>query len=100
MARINLTSILHSTLTYPKLRDILEGIKECDIVEMYRNGSTGFWTPAATFVPVHNQACERLIDDIKRSKDIDKLVTLHERREKRPRTRSKLVVKGNSLKVV
>ena len=33
------------------------GDKMCDIVEMYRNGSTGYWTPAATLVPGHNQAC-------------------------------------------
>ena len=63
----------------------------CDIVEMYRNGSTGYWKPAATLVPGHNRACEHLIGDLKRSKDIDELVTLHERREKRPRTRSKHV---------
>ena len=72
----------------------------CDIVEMYRNGSAGYWTPAATLVPGHNQACERLIGDLKRSKDTDELVTLHDRREKRPRTRSKHVVKGALLEVV
>ena len=49
-----------------------------DIVEMYRNGSAGYWTPADTLVPGHNQACERLIGDLKRSIDIDELVTLRE----------------------
>ena len=42
---------------------------------------------------------ERLIGDLKRSKDTDELVTLHERQEKRPRTKSKHV-KGTSLEVV
>ena len=49
-----------------------------DIVKMYRNGSAGCWTPTASLVPGHNQACERLIGNLKRSKDINELVTLHE----------------------
>ena len=43
---------------------------------MYRNGSAGYWMPAATLVPGRHQACERLIGDLKRSKYIDELVTL------------------------
>ena len=49
----------------------------CEIFEMHSNRSAGYWTPAATG---HNQACERLIGDLKRSNDIDELVTLHEYR--------------------
>ena len=30
------------------------GDEMCDIVEMYRNRSAGYWTPAATLVPGYN----------------------------------------------
>ena len=40
------------------------GDKMCDIVEMYRNGSAGYWMPAASLVPGRHQACERLIGDL------------------------------------
>lgn len=76
------------------------GDEMTDIVEMYRNGATGYWKPAASLVPGHNQACERLVGDLKRSKDINALVTLSERREKRPRKASKHVLKGGSLEGV
>ena len=39
------------------------------------NGSAGYWMPAASLVPCRHQAYERLIGDLKRSKDIDELVT-------------------------
>ena len=52
------------------------GNKVCEIVEMHSNRSAGHWTPAATLASGHNQACERLIGDLKRSNDIAELVTL------------------------
>ena len=65
-----------------------------DVVEMYRNESCDYWERAAKLIPGHNQACERLIGDLKRSKDIDTLVTLDERRSIRPRSSHKHVNKG------
>ena len=71
-----------------------------DIVEMYRNHAVSYWENMAKLVPGHNQACERLVGDLKRSNDIDTLVTISEQRIKRPRACNKNINKGTDLKDV
>ena len=73
------------------------GEERSQILPYYQNGSYEYWKPTAQMIPGHNQACERLVGDLKRSKDIDTSVTISEKRSKRPRSGHKHIIKGNSL---
>ena len=56
-----------------------------ELSEIYGGTDTSLWRNISRLIPGHNQACERLIGDIKLSHDIDTLVTVTEARRERPR---------------
>ena len=56
-----------------------------ELSEMYGGTDTSLWRNISRLIPGHNQACERLIGDLKLSHDINTLVTVKEARQERPR---------------
>ena len=51
-----------------------------DIASLYKRADSSRWQGIVKLIPGHNQACERLVGDLKHSKDINTLVTLAETR--------------------
>ncbi len=64
-----------------------------EALQIYRNWEVDRWKSLSLLVPGHNQACERLVGDLKLSKDVNQLVAITEARKKRPRTANH-VLKG------
>ena len=56
-----------------------------EICIAYESGNCDLWRYKSSLIPGHNQKCERLIGDLKRSTDIDRLVSISMSRKKRPR---------------
>ena len=74
------------------------GISLEDIASLYKRADCSRRQGIAKLIPGHNQSCERLVGDLKHSKDINTLVTLAETREGNPRSaKGKNVLKGVSL---
>ena len=69
-----------------------------DNASLYKKADSSRWQGIAKLIHGHNQTCERLVGDLKHSKDINTLVTLVETREGSPRAgKGKNVLKGMSL---
>ena len=58
-----------------------------ELCDVYGRADTSVWCRISRLIPGHNQACERLIGDFKRSHEVNTLVTITESRHEIPRTK-------------
>ena len=56
------------------------------IQKIYATGNVSYWEKISKLVPGHNQRCEQLVGDLKRSTNIDALVTINHNRQCRKRS--------------